>query len=181
MTKEDVASFSLYWKEARADFLFREKRIFFFSSLLSLFGDRVEFFFGSIEQRKRDSTSEIWASRIIMKTQKKWNLESLEKARAEKIIEWILFLCTVKNNRQKFVDFALRKSIFFVHADVRLETYWTSLDSKNSTFFMQISEDPVEPSKFPHEHQNEQKNLDFLIANSTNFRPLFFTVQRQKF
>jgi hypothetical protein len=46
MTEEDGASFSLYWKEARADFLFqREERIFcVFSSLLSLFGDRVEFF-----------------------------------------------------------------------------------------------------------------------------------------
>jgi hypothetical protein len=47
MMKEDVASFSLHWKEARADFQFQpEKRSFFvFSSLLSLFGDRVEFLF----------------------------------------------------------------------------------------------------------------------------------------
>jgi hypothetical protein len=58
MMKEAGASFSLYSKEARADFLFqREKRKFsVFSSLLSLFGDRVEFFFVSIEQRKRDFT-----------------------------------------------------------------------------------------------------------------------------
>ncbi len=46
---------------ARADFLFRrEKRIFcVFSSLLSLFGDRVESFFVSIKQQKRDFTPEI--------------------------------------------------------------------------------------------------------------------------
>jgi hypothetical protein len=60
MMKEAGASFSLYRREARADFLFqREKRIFcVFSSLLSLFGDRVEFFV-SIKQQKRDFTSEI--------------------------------------------------------------------------------------------------------------------------
>jgi hypothetical protein len=33
-----------------------------------------------------------------------------------------LFLCTVKNNDRKFVEFALRKSIVFVHSDVYLET-----------------------------------------------------------
>jgi hypothetical protein len=50
--------FSLFWKEARADFLFQlEKRIFFVFSdhfFLSLFGDRVEFFFwlnGTAEKR----------------------------------------------------------------------------------------------------------------------------------
>ncbi len=70
MMKETGANFSLYSKEARADFLFhREMRIFcVFSSLLSLFGDRVEFFFGSIEQQKRDFTSEIWASRMMKTT-----------------------------------------------------------------------------------------------------------------
>jgi hypothetical protein len=59
--EEAGASFSLYSKKARADFLFRREKRFIcaFSSLLSLFGDRVEFFFVSIEQQKRDFTSEI--------------------------------------------------------------------------------------------------------------------------
>ncbi len=53
-------------------FSFKERSEIFcvFSSLLSLFWDRVEFFFVSIEQQKRDFTSEIWASRIMMKTTK---------------------------------------------------------------------------------------------------------------
>ncbi len=61
-----LASFSLHWKEARADFLFqREKRSFcVLITFESLWRSRWVFFlFGSIEQRKRDFTSEIWASR----------------------------------------------------------------------------------------------------------------------
>ncbi len=157
MIKEDSARFSLYWKEARADFLFqREKRIFlcFLITFESLWRSRWFFFFGSIEQQKRDFTSEIWASRIMKKTKKNWNLESLEKARADKNNWVILFLCTVKNNDRKFVEFALRKSIFFF---ILMFAWKLTELQKIQSFFMKISEDPVKPSKFPHEHQYEQK------------------------
>jgi hypothetical protein len=55
MMEEAGASFALYSKKARADFLFqREKRFFcVFSSLLSVFGDRVEFFFLNRTAEKR--------------------------------------------------------------------------------------------------------------------------------
>ncbi len=53
-------------------FSFNERSEYFcaFSSFLSLFWDRVECFFVSIKQQKRDFTPEIWASRIMMRTKK---------------------------------------------------------------------------------------------------------------
>ncbi len=153
MTKEVDASFSLYWKEARADFLFqREKRIFwhFLIAFESLWRSRW-IFLGSIEQQKRDFTSEIWASRIIMKTKILWKqkLKSwiVGKARAEKNY-WVN---SVSSALWKMIVGNLwisrwAKSIFFVHSDVHVETSWASQFKKFNVFsckFLKILWNPV--------------------------------------
>ncbi len=68
------------------------------------------------------------------------------------------------------MDFAPRKSIFFVHSDVHVETYWDSQDLqkfawKNFEFF--------ELWSFQHEHQNEQKKLIFSARNPQIFDDYF--------
>jgi hypothetical protein len=58
----------------------------------------------------------------------------------------ILFLCTVKNNRRKFVDFALRKSNFLF--DVYVGNLPSFTFQKIQSFFMKISEDLWSPVSF---------------------------------
>ncbi len=83
------------------------------------------------------------------------------------------------------VDFALRKSIFLFILMFMLETYWASLGppgimhEKPWIFFLKLLWSSV---SFQNTWTSECiKKFDFLSAKSTNFRTLFFTVQRNKF
>jgi hypothetical protein len=105
-------------------------------------------------------------------------LNRWKKREQKKLLSEFCFLCTVKNNRRKFVDSALRKSIFFVHSDVHVGNFTVQ---KIQSFFMQISEDPVNPSKFPHEHQNEQKILIFSARNPQIFDHYFSQCRERNF
>ncbi len=86
---------------------------------------------------------------------------------------WKFFLCTVKNNGRKFVNFALRKSIFFVHFDVLVETCWASQIfrfyawKKKRWILMKLS-------KFPTWTSEWIKKIDFLSAKSNKFSAIFF-------
>jgi hypothetical protein len=86
---------------------------------------------------------------------------------------WKFFLCTVKNNGRKFVNFALRKSIFFVHFDVLVETCWASQifrfyawkkKTLNFNEAQQVSNMNIRMNK---------KN-DFLSATSNKFSAIIF-------
>jgi hypothetical protein len=61
-------------------------------------------------------------------------------------------------------------------ADVHVETYWTSQDLQRIQRFFSFI---IFWRSREHEHQHEKKNY-FLIEKSINFRPLFFTVKRNR-
>ncbi len=118
-----------------ADFLFqREKQSFlcFLSTFESLWRSRwiFLFFFAQSKQRKRDFTSEIWASRKI------------------------LFLCTVKNNGRKYSGFRAEKiKVFFSFwCSCGNLLSFTKLQKIQSVFSMHSFWRFLKLSKFPQEH-----------------------------
>jgi hypothetical protein len=121
------------------------------------------FFFCSIEQRKRDFTSEIWASRMMntKKIIKSWIVG--KSASRKKLLSEFSSSALWKIIVENLWISRWENQFFFVHSDVYLET------SELRKF--------LKFSKFP----TWTKNIDFLIAKSTNFPSLFFTVQRKKF
>ncbi len=106
----------------------------------------LNFFWLNRTAEKRLHFRDLSVAKMMKKQLKSW---IVGKSANRKNYWVILFLCTVKNNCQKFVEFTLRKSNFFVHTDVHVGNLLNFTVQKNLSFFMQISEDPVKPSKFP--------------------------------
>jgi hypothetical protein len=89
---------------------------------------------------------------------------------------WKFFLRTVKNDGRKFVDFGLRKSIFFLFI---LMFLWKLAELHRSSDFMHKKKRWIlmKLSKFPTwTSEWTKKKMIFSARNPTNFRPLFFTV-----
>jgi hypothetical protein len=88
---------------------------------LSLFWRSRWVFFVSIEQQKRDFTSEIWASRMMMKRKKKLKSWIVGKKAIRKNY-WVNFVFLhCEKQCSKISGFRAEKIKFFVHTDVHVD------------------------------------------------------------